>query len=128
MSLCFAFALIVNAYAVLYQEPMDIGVGTPRLCYPGIYTFKGILGQCAAIALLFSLNELLYSGWRRIFAVIVIGIALYLVVISDSKGSLGSTVLAPLLAGATLFISKKCALLQRSCWGSFRLSGPCCPA
>jgi exopolysaccharide production protein ExoQ len=107
MFLCFAFALIVNVYAVLNQEPMDIGIGTPRLCYSGIYTFKGILGECAAIALLFSLHEILYSGWRRIFGVIVIGIALYLVVMSDSQGSLGFAVLAPLVAGVTLFTSKR---------------------
>ena len=103
--LCFAFALIVNVFFVLVQNPMIIEIG--RKAYAGYFTFKGELGHCAAFALLLSLHEILYPGWRRRFGVIVIAIAIYLIILSDSKGSLGIALLAPLLAGMALYIGKK---------------------
>lgn len=102
--LCFALALLINLFFVLDQSPMILD---ERTCYLGYFTFKGLLGECAALGLLLSLHEILYPGWRRVFGFIVIGIAIYLVILSDSKGSLGLGVLAPLLAGITLFIAKK---------------------
>jgi len=103
--LCFAFALILNVFFVLDQNPMIPEIG--RKAYAGYFTFKGELGHSAAFALLLSLHEILYPGWRRRFGVIVIAVAIYLVVLSDSNGSLGLALLAPLLAGITLFIGKK---------------------
>jgi exopolysaccharide production protein ExoQ len=103
--LCFAFALIVNVAFVLDQTPIiieNVSIG-----YPGYFSFKGLLGECSAIALLLSLHEMLYPGWRRAFGIIAIGIAICLLVLSDSKGSLGLALLAPLLARLTLFIGKK---------------------
>jgi O-antigen ligase len=101
--LCFAFALITNLSFTLVQAPMILGT---RICYPGYFTHKSALGECAAISLLLSLHEILYPGWRRVSGVIVMGIAIYLAVISDSKGSLAFALLAPLLAGLTLFIGR----------------------
>jgi O-antigen ligase len=103
--LVFALALIINLFFVLNQNPMILELG--RICYAGIYTFKGVLGECGAVALILSLNEILYRGWRRVFALIVIGIAIYLIILSDSKGSLALALPAPFLAGLTLFISKR---------------------
>lgn len=103
--LCFACALVVNVFFVLNQNPLVIEVG--RKAYAGYFTFKGELGHSAAFAFLLSLHEILYPGWRRRFGVIVIAIAIYLIVLSDSKGSLGVALLAPLLAGIALFIGKK---------------------
>jgi O-antigen ligase len=103
--LCFALALIVNLFFVLDQAPMLLENG--RRGYPGYFTFKGVLGECAAFALLLSLHELVYSGWRRMLGVIVIGIAIYLVILSDSNGSLSLALVAPVLAGITLLVGKK---------------------
>ncbi len=103
--LCFALALIINLFFVLDQNPMILENG--RRGYPGYFTFKGILGECAAFTLLLSFYEITRSGWRRVFGVIAIGIAIYLIILSDSKGSLALALLAPLLAGLTLFIGKK---------------------
>ncbi len=103
--LCLALALIINLFFVLDQNPMILENG--RRGYPGYFTFKGILGECAAFTLLLSFYEIAHPGWRRVFGVIAIGIAVYLIILSDSKGSLALALLAPLLAGLTLFIGKK---------------------
>jgi exopolysaccharide production protein ExoQ len=103
--LCFALALILNVYFVLNQTPIIID--HVIIGYPGYFSFKGILGECAAIGLLFSLHEMLFPGWRRVLGFIVIVIAIYLLVASQSKGSLGLGLIAPVLAGLTLFIAKK---------------------
>jgi exopolysaccharide production protein ExoQ len=106
--LCFAFACVLNIVFVFNQSP--IIMENVNLGYPGYFTFKGLLGECAAIAFLLSLHELLYSGWRRALGIVVICIATYLMVVSKSKGSLGLSILAPILAGLSLFIGKKMRL------------------
>jgi O-antigen ligase len=103
--ICFAFALIINMIFVINQPPFLFNEG--RIAYTGYFTFKGILGECGAMAILLSLHEILYPGWRRVSGIVICGLATYVVVISDSKGSLGIVVLAPLLAWLTLFIGKK---------------------
>jgi len=103
--LCFAFALIVNLFFVFNQTPImleKVSIG-----YPGYFTFKGILGECAAIAFLLSLHEMLYPGRRRAMGIIIAVLATYLMLVSQSKGALGFAVLAPLLAGLTLIIGRK---------------------
>jgi O-antigen ligase len=103
--LCFAFACVLNIAFVINQEP--IVIDNVILGYQGYFSFKGILGECAAIAFLLSLHEMLYSGWRRVLGIVVIAIAIWLVIVSKSKGSFGLAILAPCLAGLTLFIGKK---------------------
>jgi exopolysaccharide production protein ExoQ len=101
---CFALALIINLFFVLDENPM---IQEGRIFYAGYFTFKGALGQCAAFALLLSVYEILFSGLRRMLGIAVVVIAIYLVVISDSKGSLAFALLAPSLAGIALFIAKR---------------------
>jgi O-antigen ligase len=103
--LCFAFASILNICFVLNQTP--VFWENESIGYPGYLGAKGLLGECAAIAFLLSLHEMLYPGWRRAFSIIVAGIAIYLMVVSQSKGSLGLALLAPFLAGLTLLAAKK---------------------
>jgi O-antigen ligase len=103
--LCFAFASILNICFVLNQTP--IFLENEIFGYPGYLGSKGALGECAAIAFLLSLYEMLYPGWRRAFSMIVAGTAIYLMVVSHSKGSLGLSILAPFLAGLTLLAAKK---------------------
>jgi exopolysaccharide production protein ExoQ len=111
--LCFSFACILNIPFVLNQDPIiyhDFVMGQPTdtiVGYPGYFSFKGILGECAAVAFLLSLHELLHSGWRRALSIIVIFVAIWLVFVSKSKGSFGLAVLAPILAWLTLLIGKK---------------------
>jgi exopolysaccharide production protein ExoQ len=102
--LCFAFASILNVFFVLNQTP--IYIENVDIGYPGYFSFKGILGECAAIAFLMSLHEILHPGGRRALGIIVIAVATYLMVLSQSKGSLGLALIAPFLAGLTLIIGK----------------------
>jgi O-antigen ligase len=102
--LCFAFASILNVFFVLDQTPLyleNVNIG-----YPGYFPFKGLLGECAALAFLLSLHEILCPGGRRALGIIVIAVATYLMILSESKGSLGLALIAPFLAGLTLIIGK----------------------
>ena len=104
--LCFAFASILNVFFVLGQPPMLYENGE-ILGYPGYFSFKGILGECAAITFLLSLHEMLYPGLRRVMGIIVAVIAISLIFQSYSKGSLGIALIAPLLALLTLMVGRK---------------------
>jgi len=104
--LCFALASMLNVFFVLLQSPMRYDNGE-ILGYPGYFSFKGILGECAAITFLLSVHEVLYPGLRRALGIIGIVIASWLVFVSESKGSLGIAIIAPFLAGLTLIVGKK---------------------
>jgi exopolysaccharide production protein ExoQ len=104
--LCFAFASLLNVFFVLEQPPMLYENGD-ILGYPGYFSFKGILGECAAITFLLALHEMLHPGLRRVVGIIAAVIAISLIFPSYSKGSLGIAIIAPLLAGLTLIAGKK---------------------
>jgi O-antigen ligase len=104
--LCFAFASVLNIFVVLGQTP-DIGYTGESIGYPGIFSFKGELGEFAAIACLLSLHEMLYPGLRRVLGAIVVVIAAWLMFVSMSKGSLGMAIIASLLAAFALSIGRK---------------------
>jgi O-antigen ligase len=94
-------ALILGGYSV-QSEAMGLKIG-----YPGYFTFKGELGEFAAFAFLFSLYEIIHSGWRRARGLIIGATTLYLVIVSMSKGSLGCALLAALLATVVLLVGRK---------------------
>jgi exopolysaccharide production protein ExoQ len=102
--LCFATASILNIPFVLSQDP--ITYEGKSMGYPGFFSFKGVLGECASIAFLLALHELLYPGFRRTFAVVVIMVATWLTFVSQSKGSLAFAIVSPLLAGLTLITAR----------------------
>jgi exopolysaccharide production protein ExoQ len=103
--LCFAVASIINVFFVINQDPMVYdGV---ILGHAGYFSFKGILGECAAITFLLSLREMLYPGLRRAVGIIVAAVAVSLIFPSYSKGSLGIAIIAPCVAGITLIVGKK---------------------
>jgi exopolysaccharide production protein ExoQ len=104
--LCFAFASIINVFFVINQQPELYATGE-ILGYPGYFSFKGLLGECAAITLLLSLHEMLYPGLRRAVGIIVAVVAVSLIFPSHSKGSLGLAIIAPCVAGITLIVGKK---------------------
>jgi O-antigen ligase len=104
--LCFAFASIINIFFVLSQPPMFYENGS-IIGYPGYFSFKGTLGECAAITFLLSLHEIFYPGLRRVVGIIVAVIAVSLIFPSYSKGSLGIAIIAPCLAGIVLIVGRK---------------------
>jgi exopolysaccharide production protein ExoQ len=110
--LCFAFASILNVFFVLSGDPMIVMYG-PRsvnIGYPGYFLGKNYLGECAALAVLLSIHEMLYPGPRRALGIIVIGVAIFLIFASDSKTALGLAIVTPFLAGLTLIAAKKMRL------------------
>jgi exopolysaccharide production protein ExoQ len=104
--LCFALASTLNVFFVLNQSPMLYEDGS-MIGYPGYFSFKGILGECAAITFLLSLHEIFYPGLRRVVGFIVAAIAIWLIFPSYSKGSLGIAIIAPSLAALALIAAKK---------------------
>jgi exopolysaccharide production protein ExoQ len=106
--LCFAFASILNVFFVLGGTATIVsnGLVLAYLGSPGYFVFKNYLGECAAIAFLLSLHEILYPGWRRPLGIIVAVIATFLIFSSDSKTALGLAFISPFLAGLTLITRK----------------------
>jgi len=110
--LCFAFASILNFSFVLAGTATIVtnagahGSFQDYLGSPGYFPFKNYLGECAAIALLLSIYEILHHGWRRALGIIVLVIDISLIFSSDSKTALGLAIIAPTLAGFTLIARK----------------------
>ncbi|MGA3203677.1 MAG: O-antigen ligase family protein [Bryobacteraceae bacterium] len=104
---CFAVGAILNAVVILsgnsiQSESMGIKIG-----YPGVFSFKGELGEFAAFAILFGLYQSASRGGRRASGLIIVGVSIYLVLVSGSKGALGCALLAAMLAILVLFAGKK---------------------
>jgi exopolysaccharide production protein ExoQ len=102
---CYALAIALNAVLVLNENPTLTAAGTV-FGYRGYFTFKGYLGECASVAILTSFYALRSRGWLRFFAIFSIPISLWLILMSESKGSLAVAILSPLLAGAALLAAK----------------------
>jgi len=110
--LCFAFASIVNVFFVLTQEPEIAKYWSEnvQIGYTGYFLGKNYLGECAALAFLLAVHEMLYPGHRRAMGVIVMIVAIFLIFKSESKTALGLAILLPLLAALTLLGAKKTRL------------------
>jgi exopolysaccharide production protein ExoQ len=104
MFLCFAFAAIVNVLFVFGNS--DSIVATLK-GYPGYFTGKNLLGEFAAMAFLLSLHEVLSTGPRRALGIIIVIVTILLLFLSDSKTADGLALLAPILAGVTLYVAKR---------------------
>src|SRR5262249_54068644 len=65
--LCFAVSCILNVFFVLGGSPIIVEYGSVNvnIGYPGYFTGKNYLGECAAMALIMSVHEMLYPGFRR---------------------------------------------------------------
>jgi O-antigen ligase len=108
--LVFAFASILNIFFVLGGSQVVVtygSMGKVDIGYPGYFEGKNYLGECATLAILLSLHEMVYPGLRRRLAAIIFGIATVLVFLSGSKTALGLALAAPFLAGVTLIIKNK---------------------
>ena len=110
--LCFAFALILNGIFVLggsvtiARYASMHGAAFVDIGYRGYFEWKNYLGECAAVALLLAIHEVLYAGWRRMLGIIFVVIATLLIYLSDSKTALGFALICPFLAGLTLVVRK----------------------
>jgi exopolysaccharide production protein ExoQ len=106
--LCFALSALLNVFFVISgTETIVINAGShgsyrDYLGSPGYFSFKNYLGECAAVAFLLSVHEALHRGWRRVFGIIGVIVAIYLVFASNSKTAFGLALICPLLAVLTL--------------------------
>ena len=89
--LCFAFASILNVFFVLHgsSEIVLYGAKLVDIGDQGYFEGKNYLGECAAVAFLLSLHEILQRGWRRALGIIVVVSAILLILLSNSKTAFG---------------------------------------
>ncbi|WP_325024333.1 O-antigen ligase family protein [Hyphomicrobium sp.] len=95
---CCAVALAVSAIFVLTTPASPIG-------HPGYFTHKQELGILAAAGVILSCHEVLFRGWRRILALVTIGLGVWLVLASQSKSA---TAFALFSLGCSWFILLLC--------------------
>lgn len=102
---CYAAAIAINAVFVMTTPPMLTWEGEV-LGHAGYFLHKQYLGMCASIAIIVS-AYLFISREKRVAPLIVIATSLWLIAASGSKTSLGFAIIAPLVAAATIYVSKK---------------------
>lgn len=101
---CFSVAAVLNLLFVMGRPPIDVKYATWG--YPGYFSGKNYLGQCAAVAFLLACHELLHSGRRRIFGVVIALTSVGLLLLSNSKTALALAMLVPVLAWTLLKLAK----------------------
>ena len=110
--LCFALASLLNVFFVIGGTATIVINAGPHGSYrdylgsPGYFSFKNYLGECAAVAFLLSIHEILHRGWRRTFGIIGAVVAVYLVFAGNSKTAFGLALICPFLSVATLITRK----------------------
>jgi exopolysaccharide production protein ExoQ len=106
--LCFAFSLILNLYFVLQGSSTIVLVGSNLvdIGFQGYFEGKNYLGECGAVAFLLSLHEVFTRGWRRLFGIMVVALAFFLVYLSNSKTALSLALVCPFLAALALIVRK----------------------
>ncbi|WP_346915624.1 O-antigen ligase family protein [uncultured Roseibium sp.] len=86
------FTVAINAVAVVVIPPTPIG-------YAGIYSQKNALGAIMALAWIFCLYGIASQhGWKRLGLLATAALAMVLLVLSQSKTSLGLAILIPAAA------------------------------
>jgi exopolysaccharide production protein ExoQ len=100
----FAFATMLNLTFIFIMPPMQVETATPG--YAGYFGGKNYMGQLEALAFLLTLNELFYSGRRRIIAIVIATTAVVLLFLSNSRTALALALIAPFLAAFTLILRK----------------------
>jgi O-antigen ligase len=101
--LCFAIALAISAVYVLTTPASPVG-------HPGFFTHKQELGLLSASGIILSSHELLHRGWRRLVALIGLGLGFWLVFESESKSALAYALIAIPCSAVILLASKKTRL------------------
>jgi O-antigen ligase len=109
MFICFTVALILNLLFVYNGSSTIVTYGSQgfvNIGYQGYFGGKNYLGECATVAFLLSLHEILRHGWRRVLGIVVLAIAILLVFLSNSKTAFGLALICPFLAWLTLLVRK----------------------
>ena len=77
--LCLALACVLNVFFVLGGEQIVIqnGATLEKIGYPGYFLGKNYLGECATLAAVLSVHEMLHSGRRRVLGGIVLAVAFF---------------------------------------------------
>jgi len=100
--LCFTFGSILNIFFVFGGFIDTFDCKAIQFCYTGYFVAKNYLGEFAAISFLLSLYEILYRGWRRLSGITGATVAVYLILMSNSKTAFGLAFISPLLAALVL--------------------------
>jgi exopolysaccharide production protein ExoQ len=99
LHVCCAIAVAVNAVYVLTTPPGPVG-------HPGYFTDKQTMGMFCGTAIIISAHEILFRGWRRLMAVVVMCVTVWLIFESKSKGSLALLLVSLVLSGFILAVCK----------------------
>ena len=105
---CFVFGEILNVILIIggYSSP-DLATDGTSIGYPGYFSFKGVLGEFAASVFCFHFTRYPSQVGGEHWDYLIIGLSLYLINVSMSKGSFGYVLIAVILAPIVLFIGKK---------------------
>jgi len=101
--LCYAVALAISGIYVLTTPPSPIG-------HPGYFTHKQELGLLAATGVILSSHELFHRGWRRLIALVAMGLGFWLVFESESKSALAFALVALMVSWLTMALCKRTRL------------------
>jgi exopolysaccharide production protein ExoQ len=99
LHVCCAIAVAVTAVYVLTTPPGPIG-------HVGYFTDKQTMGMFCGAVIIISAHEILFRGWRRLLAVIVLCVAVWLLLESKSKGSLALLLFSLVFSGFILVLCK----------------------
>jgi O-antigen ligase len=98
---------LVLAIAILLNTLLAPIIPVGPLGYAGIYAQKNTLGAVAALALIFSFLYLISShGSYKLFTALIALLSGALLVVSQSKTSLGLAIICPALAAAIIILSR----------------------
>jgi len=100
---CYAIAFAVSALYVLNTPPSPVG-------HPGYFTHKQELGLLGAVGIIVASHELLFRGWRRVIALMTIGLGFWLVLESESKSALAFAFVALASSWLILMVCKRTRL------------------
>ena len=98
---------LVLAAAILLNTALAPVIPTGSLGYAGIYAQKNTLGAISALCLIFSFSYLLSGGASyKLFTLLIAALSGVLLIISQSKTSLGLAIICPLLATGILIVAR----------------------
>ena len=111
--ICFAIAAVLNLVASCSAGRRST-IKFATWGYPGYFSGKNYLGRvCAPSRCCWRFMKRFIRASARVFGIVIAIIAVALLILSNSKTSIGLAVLAPLLAGATLCSSGKRRAFRR---------------
>jgi O-antigen ligase len=98
---------LVLALAILLNALLAAVIPNGPLGYAGIYAQKNMLGAISALCMIFSISYLLSNGAAyKIFTLLIAVLSGALLVVSQSKTSLGLAIICPILAAGIFTISR----------------------